>query len=223
MKRLIAHRGLKDNAQENTMQSFLNALKNDQYAGFECDIRTSKDKIFVICHNPMVGLDLVSNTNYKDLEKKYHLVSLEKVLKLSSDKIFLLEIKESTIDIKKFQNLESIYKSVLYEMYKTPTHSIKMELSNAVATYLVNIHAINSGRVSTIGYTFEFYLQPWVVWGIEAEIKISEKVIKKFEKAKQKLQKRRDFIQIQEIYEQHKEFLKFIFTESDNNSQDEQW
>lgn len=111
MKRLIAHRGLKDNAQENTMQSFLNALKNDQYAGFECDIRTSKDKIFVICHNPMVGLDLVSNTNYKDLEKKYHLVSLEKVLKLSSDKIFLLEIKESTIDIKKFQNLIQKYSS----------------------------------------------------------------------------------------------------------------
>lgn len=111
MKRLIAHRGLKEKAKENTMEAFLDALKNDHYAGFECDIRTSKDKVFVICHNPMVGLDLVSNTNYKDLEKKYHLISLEKVLKISSDKIFLLEIKEATIDTKDFQKLIQKYSS----------------------------------------------------------------------------------------------------------------
>ena len=111
MEKLIAHRGLKENAKENTLEAFNLALKNDQYAGFECDIRTTKDGVFVICHNPMIGLDILSNTSYKELNRKYHLPTLEQVLKLSSNKIFLLEIKEANINQKKFQTLIQKYSS----------------------------------------------------------------------------------------------------------------
>ena len=70
MNNLIAHRGLKINAQENTLKAFQNALNNPHYAGFECDIRTSKDGVFVICHNPLIKEDIISLTNYKDLKAK---------------------------------------------------------------------------------------------------------------------------------------------------------
>ena len=93
MNNLIAHRGLKINAQENTLKAFQNALNNPHYAGFECDIRTSKDGVFVICHNPLIKEDIISLTNYKDLKAKYNLPTLNDVLKISSSKIFLFEIK----------------------------------------------------------------------------------------------------------------------------------
>ncbi len=70
--------------------------------------------------------------------------------------------------INKFKKLQPIYKSALYEMYRTPTHSLKMEMSNAVAAYLLNIHAIGCSQLSSVGYVFDFYLQPWAIWGITA-------------------------------------------------------
>lgn len=114
--------------------------------------------------------------------------------------------------IRKFKDLEPIYKSVLYQMYKTPSHSIEMELSNVTTTYLLNIDAVNRGVVSTMGYVFEFYLQPWVIWGIESEIKDAEKHIKIYERNKAKLQKKDDFSVYTENYEYYKKFLEFINT-----------
>lgn len=114
--------------------------------------------------------------------------------------------------IQKFKDLEPIYKSVLYQMYKTPSHSIEMELSNAIATYLLNISAVDRGVVSRIGYVFDFYLQPWVIWGIESEIKDAEKYIKNYERNKSKLQKKEDFSVYTKNYEYYKKFLEFINT-----------
>ena len=102
MKNLIAHRGLKENAKENTMNAFKNSLNDPDYIGFECDIRTTKDHVFVICHNPMIKNDIISLTDYKVLKEKYQIPTLEEVLNLKSDKIFLLEIKEHNIDINAF-------------------------------------------------------------------------------------------------------------------------
>ena len=89
--------------------------------------------------------------------------------------------------IKKFKGLQQVHKSALYEMYREPTHSIKMELSNAVASYLLNIHAIGAGPVSFRGDIFDFYLQPWVIWGIESEIKEAEKFIRYYEKSEENI------------------------------------
>ena len=123
--------------------------------------------------------------------------------------------------INKFKNLEAVYKSALYEMYRTPTHSIRMEISNSVATYLLGIHAIDRSVVSTMGYVFEFFLQPWVIWGIEEEIGDAEKVIRNFEKNKHNLQKRKDFNLYQQAYENGKEFLKFI--QSPVEAESDEW
>lgn len=114
--------------------------------------------------------------------------------------------------IKRFKNLEEIYKNVLYQMYKTPSHSIEMELSNAIATFLLDISAINRGVVSTIGCVFDFYLQPWVIWGIESEIKDAEKYIINYEKNKSKLQKKNSFSVYTKNYEYYKKILAFINT-----------
>lgn len=105
MKRLIAHRGLKKGFNENSILAFKSAIKNDNYIGFECDVRTTKDKIFVINHNSLIDTDFISLNDYKTLKKKYNIPTLEDVLKLNTSKIMLIEIKESNIDIKKFQNL----------------------------------------------------------------------------------------------------------------------
>ncbi len=126
--------------------------------------------------------------------------------------------------INKFKNLETVYKSVLYQMYRTPTHSIRMEISNSVATYLLGIHAIDRSVVSTVGYVFEFFLQPWIIWGIESEIADAKKIIRKFEKDKQKLQKRKDFNDIQHAYDNAKEYLEFIHSSTNNNDDEsDEW
>ena len=89
MNMLIAHRGLKSNCAENTMCAFKNALKNNQYGGLECDIRTSKDAIFVIHHSPLYHLKRIANTPYSKMSE---LPTLTELLKLNSDKIFLRKI-----------------------------------------------------------------------------------------------------------------------------------
>ncbi len=135
------------------------------------------------------------------------------------DKYKVITNKNSLI--KKFKRLQPIHKSALYEMYRTPTHSLKMELSNAVASYLLNIHAIGSSQVSSVGYVFDFYLQPWAIWGIESEIKDTEKLIKYFEKNKEKLKQRKDFDEYQQAYEKGKEFLEYIRSQNDNEETEE--
>ena len=109
MNKFIAHRGLKENAKENTIEAFQKAIDNPNYIGFECDIRTTKDKVFVISHNPMIKDNIISLTNYKTLNNKNSIVTLESVLKLKSNKIFLLEIKEHNLDINAFIKLITKY------------------------------------------------------------------------------------------------------------------
>lgn len=111
MTRFIAHRGLKEKGmKENSIEAFESAINSVHYAGFECDVRTTKDKKFVIIHNPIKQNEIISLTDYKDLKEKYQIPLLEEVLKLKSDKIFLLEIKEPNLDVDLFLNLLDSYK-----------------------------------------------------------------------------------------------------------------
>ncbi len=112
MTKLIAHRGLKiKDVKENSIEAIRLALQNDHYAGFECDVRTTKDKKFVIMHNPIKQNDMISLTTYKELKDKYHIPLLEDVLKLQSNKIFLLEIKEPNLDVDLFLNFLRSYQN----------------------------------------------------------------------------------------------------------------
>lgn len=106
MNYFIAHRGVHNkNIKENCLEAFWAAIDSDLWDGFECDIRTSLDGVFLICHNHFEGTSIISKTKYSKLKKKYGLVSLESVLNLNSPKIFLLEIKESNLDLDKFREV----------------------------------------------------------------------------------------------------------------------
>lgn len=106
----IAHRGLvKKEIIENTIPAFLGAMNSDKYVGFELDIYTSKDKEFIVHHDPLLDGKLIWNYEYKELKKK-DVVKLEDVLKLNTDKIILIEIKDINLDINKFTKLLNKYK-----------------------------------------------------------------------------------------------------------------
>ena len=111
MNHFIAHRGLHTSSiKENTLKSFLAAIKNPFYNGFECDIRTTKDNALVIVHDAFIGKHLIRNTNYATLKKKYSIPTLKDVLELETDKIILLEIKELDLDINNFLSIINNYK-----------------------------------------------------------------------------------------------------------------
>ena len=105
----IAHRGkVTSNVNENTISAFQNAIYDNNYQGFELDIRTTKDKKFVVVHDFFSDGNLISKTNYQDLNKDIPL--LEDVLKLPTNKIILIEIKEKDIDIFKLNLLLEKFK-----------------------------------------------------------------------------------------------------------------
>lgn len=105
MKNLIAHRGLKiNNSKENTIPAFLNALNDDNYVGLECDIWTTKDGHFVIHHSPIYKLKLIRNSTLKELKD---IPTLNDLLKIKSNKIFLIEIKDLKINYEKLHNILS--------------------------------------------------------------------------------------------------------------------
>ena len=107
---LIAHRGLFNSVvKENTIPAFLGAIHNDKYAGFELDVHTTKDGKFIVNHDMLVDGKLIWKYSSWELKRK-GLPLLEDVLKLKTDKIILIEIKDINIDIKKFSKLLTKYK-----------------------------------------------------------------------------------------------------------------
>lgn len=111
----IAHRGLVNNAKDNSYESLINGLESSQYVGVETDVRMTKDKEFVLYHNVLFNGKLVSNVNYKEM-KKERIMKLEELLGYETKKIVMLEIKDGGIDKKKFLKLLDKYKRNYYIM-----------------------------------------------------------------------------------------------------------
>lgn len=108
---LIAHRGIVNSiVKENTIPAFLGAINDPDYEGFEFDIYTSKDGEFVVHHDLLLDGKFIWHYTYKELKKK-GIVNLEEVLKLKTNKIMLIEIKDINIDIDKLTKLLNKYKS----------------------------------------------------------------------------------------------------------------
>ncbi len=107
----IAHRGVVNSVtKENTIPAFLAAINDSKYVGFEFDIYTSKDKEFVVYHDPIIDGKFIWNYDYKTLKKK-GIIKLTDVLNLKTAKIFLIEIKDINIDIAKLTKLLNKYKN----------------------------------------------------------------------------------------------------------------
>ena len=118
----IAHRGkVSASSKENTLESFKKAIDDNKYQGFELDVRTTKDKELIVFHDFFNNANLINKTMKNDLDKDICL--LEDVLKLDTDKIILIEIKEKDIDVNKLNGLLLKYfKKNIYVMsfYKEP-------------------------------------------------------------------------------------------------------
>ena len=137
---LIAHRGKVDNInKENTIEAFKAAINDIKYDGFELDIRETKDKKIVVVHDFVVDNKLIKRVNYKELER-YNIPLLESVLKLDTEKIIMIEIKDPNMDIEalsklleKYQDkkiyLMSFYNNVIKEFLKL-SHTCKCGILN---------------------------------------------------------------------------------------------
>lgn len=140
--KLISHRGLWYNKKEqNTINSFINAINSEKYVGFECDIRESKDKKYIINHNAFIKDSLIKKTNLEDL-KSYNNPTLFDVLNLKTDKIKLIEIKDININIEKLNEIlnkysndkiyvMSFHNSVIEKLYKKK-HNYKLGILNYI-------------------------------------------------------------------------------------------
>lgn len=143
--KLIAHRGLKTTKiKENTLASFLNAINDPNFSGFEFDIRETKNKKYIINHNANIKTDIISTKTLKELKQKYSLITLDTVLSLHTDKIFLIEIKDLTTNVlalhqilKKYSHQKlyvmSFHNSVIAELKKlNPSYKL------GILNYLLN-------------------------------------------------------------------------------------
>ena len=113
--------------------------------------------------------------------------------------IFVKQIKAVLLKekmYKKFNNLQDVYKNTLIQIYRQPTKSLKMEMSNSVAAYLTAIRAIDRSELSDMGYIFDYFLQPWVVMSIERLIEENKKYIKKLEKAIPKINELKENLKV---------------------------
>lgn len=141
---LIAHRGIWNKTiKDNSYEALLNGLNSEKYIGIECDIRTTLDKKFIVYHNILYKGNLVKNTYFKDMQG---ILLLEDLLKINTDKLLLLEIKENDIDKKRLLRLLNKYQKNYYIMsFNTKVIESLRDLDNkykyGVLNYILNSDA----------------------------------------------------------------------------------
>ena len=107
--KLIKHRGIhNDKVKENTYDAIKLALLDNNYIGCEFDVRETLDNEFIINHDPFYNGKSISNLNYQELPK--YIPKLNDILKINTNKIFLIEIKNIS-SFNKFINLLKKYKN----------------------------------------------------------------------------------------------------------------
>lgn len=141
MDKLIAHRGFKEKAKENTLDAFLSALEIG-FGGFECDVRQTKDGIFIIFHDPLLDGKLVKNYSYKEI-KKMGVISLADVLKINTDKMIVLDIKDPFLNTQKFHQLinkekRNIYVMSFYDRIINKLSKLKRNYEVGILNYVLN-------------------------------------------------------------------------------------
>ena len=141
MKKFIAHRGIwNDSVKDNSYQALYNGLLSEEYIGIETDVRVTKDNVFVIYHDPLYNGKLVKNVYYKDM---VDVCRLEDILKIKTNKIILLEIKDFNMDVKKFIKLIDKYKrNVMIMSFSTlvinKIKTLNTKYKLGVLNYIIN-------------------------------------------------------------------------------------
>lgn len=112
---LIAHRGLwSDVVKSNSLEALENGLKSPKYIGVECDVRVTRDNKYIIYHDILYKGNLVKNIFYKDIKNDVCL--LEDVLKIKTNKIIVLEIKDFEMNLDNFLKILNKYNQNIYIM-----------------------------------------------------------------------------------------------------------
>ncbi len=115
MIKLIKHRGIhNDKIKENTYDAIKMALDSDKYVGCEFDVRETKDHEFIINHDPLYNGNLIENLNYNELAK--YIPRLIDILKINTNKIFLIEVKNIKSYNKFINLLNNFKKKKIYVM-----------------------------------------------------------------------------------------------------------
>ena len=171
---------------------YLNLLEFEQHSGFAFAI------IFLVC----VSLIICYIASY----------IVEVIVK--QIKTYLLKKQM----FKKFINMPDVYKNALIQIYRQPTKSLKMEMSNSVAAYLTAIRAIDRSALSDMGYLFDYFLQPWVVMSIERLIKENKKYITKLERAIPKMKDKDEKQKLQENLKICRANLEYLTTVDESNN-----
>lgn len=144
---LIAHRGKVDSInKENTIEAFKAAINDIKYDGFELDIRETKDKKIVVVHDFVMDNKLIKRVNYKELER-YNIPLLESVLKLDTEKIIMIEIKDPNMDIEAL--------SKLLEKYQDKKIYLMSFYNNTIKEFLKLSHTCKCG-ILNYGFNHEY-------------------------------------------------------------------
>ena len=143
MYKLIKHRGINNKyIKENTYEGILKALESDNYIGVEFDVRSTLDNEFIIYHNPVYNSKLISATKYEELAR--YIPKLEDILKIDSNKIFLIEIKNINNNYDKLIKLLNKYSNKnIYVMSFSFNIIKKLNISNrhyklGILNYILN-------------------------------------------------------------------------------------
>lgn len=90
---IIAHRGNDEIKKDNSKKAIINSLNKEYIDGVEFDIRLTKDKRFILNHDPFYKTFFINNTTSKTLIK-HGLDTLDDILNMiKSNKILLIEVK----------------------------------------------------------------------------------------------------------------------------------
>jgi len=154
MYKLISHRGIHNKKIiENSYEGVKKALDRNEFVGVEFDIRETKDNEFILFHNSIYNNKLISNLYYKELPK--YVPKLKDILKINSNKIFLIEVKNIK-SYDKFINILNKYKSkkiyVMSFSYKiiNKLNTINRSYKIGILNYILNTN-INMKKLDFVG------------------------------------------------------------------------
>lgn len=150
MKKYIAHRGIYNkNVSDNSYKALYDGLLSYKYIGIETDVRVTKDNVFILYHDVLYKGKLVKNVFYKDMD---NVSKLEDILKINTDKIILLEIKDFDIDVKKFIKLINKYnKNVMIMSFDV---NVIKKIKKITSKYKLGV--LNYVLNSDSDYNFDF-------------------------------------------------------------------
>ncbi len=149
--KLIAHRGIwNDLVKKNSYEAIKNGLLSDKYIGIECDVRCTLDNKFIIYHNALYKGNLVKNIKYDSI--KNDVCTLEDILKINTNKIILLELKDFDMNLDNFLKVINKYKRNIYIMsFSTKIIEDLRRITNKHKVGVLN-YVLNSDS----NYNFDF-------------------------------------------------------------------